>query len=413
MLSNITLVDLQNQDKNSWNNGTILLIEAALVLGAVFSICCIIVLVTFLQKLNKTMKIILIALCVHNTIGFTVESILFGIWSFDMDEMTCSVMNIFSKSIICLSLEHLALVSFIRYHLSSKTAKNENPNMRLIVGLVLVEYVSEYVITILAVVFSNSPYEVSCLQDSDLKSDSGVMNIAINLMKSFVILAIGMAYDYKLVTFLKIRNVMSKQGTGQSKLIPWKSNFQEYDFLIPVSASVVSGITCICLMAIFLVILKGTLTFLTFTLIAVTIPISILVVQIVLTLRVAQYKKSLPVIERKLNFHDIGDDDHEELKVPPQGLFHKAQLEQNSFRRDVHSVIGDPIEERLQEVAKKLQSDPMIACRIENGASILHVRPIMDEENLKDENGIRMDTTIYCQEVLPEISINPSHLNRY
>ena len=410
MLSNITLVDLQNQDKNSWNNGTILLIEAALVLGAVFSLCCILVLVTFLQKLNKTMKIILIALCVHNTIGFTVESILFGIWSFDMDEMTCSVMNIFSKS-MCLSLEHLALVSFIRYHLSSKTAKNENPNMRLIVGLVLVEYVSEYVITILAVVFSNSPYEVSCLQDSDLKSDSGVMNIAINLMKSFVILAIGMAYDYKLVTFLKMRNEMSKQGTGQSKLIPWKSNFQEYDFLIPVSASVVSGITCICLMAIFLVILKGTSTFLTFTLIAVTIPISILVVQIVLTLRVAQYKKSLPVIERKLNFHDIGDDDHEELKVPPQGLFHKAQLEQNSFRRDVHSVIGDPIEERLQEVAKKLQSDPTIVCRIESRTSILHVRPFMDEKEVQDKNDMVGVDAIPGQEILPEIIINPCHLD--
>ena len=56
MLTNISSPEFQNQEQNSWNNGTIFLIEAALVLGAVFSLSCIIVLVTYLQKLNNTMK---------------------------------------------------------------------------------------------------------------------------------------------------------------------------------------------------------------------------------------------------------------------------------------------------------------------------------------------------------------------
>ena len=66
-------------------------------------------------------------------------------------------------------------------------------------------------------------------------------------------------------------------------------------------------------------------------------------------------------------------------------------------------MIEDSIEERLQEVAKKLRNDPTTGCRIENGTSIVHVRQIPTDEELQKENNDVGKNVIHSQEVLPEI----------
>ena len=99
-------------DQEGWSYGTMYFIETALILGTIITVCCIITFVTFLQKLNFTMKVILISLCIHNAIGFAIEAVVFGLWFEEMDEVTCSLMGIMSKSVFIITLEHLALVSF-------------------------------------------------------------------------------------------------------------------------------------------------------------------------------------------------------------------------------------------------------------------------------------------------------------
>ena len=187
-MTSVNTTDFTNEDpdQEGWSYGTIYFMETFLILGAIITVGCIIVLVTFLQKLNFTMKVVLISLCIHNAIGFTIEAIVFGIWSHEMNEVTCSLMNIFAKSIFVITMEHLALVSFIRHHLSTTTAKNENANLTLIIGLVMAEYVIEYIANILGILLFTTPYEVSCLEQPGLQDDSGqVTNIYKHEMLNF------------------------------------------------------------------------------------------------------------------------------------------------------------------------------------------------------------------------------------
>ena len=366
----------EDPDQEGWSYGTIYFMETFLILGAIITVGCIIVLVTFLQKLNFTMKVVLISLCIHNAIGFTIEAIVFGIWSHEMNEFTCSLMNIFGKSIFVITMEHLALVSFIRHHLSTTTAKNENANLTLIIGLVMAEYVIEYIANILGILLLTTGYEVSCLEQPGLQDDSRWFVVTL-AMKSCLILGSGMIFDYKLMEFLRNQNNASQNGPGQARLVPWKTNAKEYDYLVPVSAGVVSGVVSVATAIIVLILRQGALAFPSVTVISVTAPASIMITQIALTVRVAKVKKSTPpTIERKLNFYENNQNDMEN----PQDLFHRAQLEQNIFRRDVHSVAGDLIEERLKIVEEKLFSLDDESCQDKEG-KVIHVKPINDTDD--------------------------------
>ena len=374
----------QDPDQEGWSYGTIYFIETVLILGVIITIGCIIILVTFLQKLNFTLKVVLISLCVHNAIGFAIEAIVFGIQSQEMSEVTCSVMNIFSKSIFVITMEHLALVSFIRHHLSTSTAKNENANLTLIAGMVIAEYIVEYVFNISGVLWFTTGYEISCLQHPGLQDDSGWF-VGTLVMKAILVLGSGMIFDYQLLEFLRTQNNMSKNGPGEAKLVPWKTNTPEYDYLIPVSAGVVSGVVMLVTLVIIVFLTKGALAFPSITFFIVTIPTTIMVIQIALTIRVAKLKKSKPpTIERKLNFHDTNEDD---LDVP-QDLFHQAQLEENMFRRDVHSVAGGLIEERLKNVEEKLNSLNDESCPNKR-AKVIFVKPITESEGESSNDEIQ------------------------
>ena len=375
----------QDPDQEGWSYGTIYFIETVLILGAIITIGCIIILVTFLQKLNFTLKVVLISLCVHNAIGFAIEAIVFGIWSQEMSQVACSVMNIFGKSIFVITMEHLALVSFIRHHLSTSTAENENANLTLITGMVVAEYVAEYAFTISGVLWFTTGYEISCLQHPGLQDDSGWFAVTL-ATKAILVLGSGMIFDYQLLEFLRTQNNMSKNGPGEAKLVPWKTNAPEYDYLIPVSAGVVSGVVMVATLVLIVFLTKGALAFPLITFFIVTIPTTIMVIQIALTIRVAKLKKSTPpTIERKLNFHDTNNEDDIEI---PQDLFHQAQLEENMFRRDVHSVAGGLIEERLKTVEEKLSSLNDESYQ-KKRAKVIFVKPINESEGESSNDEIQ------------------------
>ena len=195
--------------------------------------------------------------------------------------------------------------------------------------------------------------------------------------KAVIILGIGIFYDFQLMSFLKGQNSITQNGPGEAKLVPWKTNAKEYDFFIPISAGVASGAFAVISFLIVAVLTFGNLTFFSTTLIVASGPTIIMIIQIALTIRAAKLKKpSPPTIERKLNFHDAESEDRE----IPQELFHRAQLEEDQFRRDVHSVAGDIIRKRLEDVAEKLSSlDEGYSQG--NNARVIHVEPTRDNQN--------------------------------
>ena len=92
-MTSVNLTDISAQDSDDpeeWTYRTIYSIEAVLILGTIITIGCIIVFVTFLKKLKYTLKVILISLCIHNAIGFTIEAIVLGIGFKEMDEVSRS-----------------------------------------------------------------------------------------------------------------------------------------------------------------------------------------------------------------------------------------------------------------------------------------------------------------------------------
>ena len=361
-------------DQEGWSYGTMYFIETALILGTIITVSCIITFVTFLQKLNFTMKVILISLCIHNAIGFAIEAVVFGLWFEEMDEVTCSLMGIMSKSVFIITLEHLALVSFVRYHLSATTAKNENANITLIIGLVLADYIIEYSSSLLVVLLTSTGFEVTCLDiqdDPSLKVDDNTWIRILIALKVVLILGTGFFYDYLLIVFLRNQNQVSKNGPGEARLVPWKTNSKEYDFNVPVSASAVSLVVVLVFSVVILFL--GSLNYYSLILIEVALANLIVIIQIALTIRAAKLNKPPPpAIERKLNFHNGEEEDDLDN---PQDIFHQAQLEENKFRRDVHSVAGFSTGELLKHAAEKLtffQEDP---CQAKGAARIINVKP--------------------------------------
>ena len=64
-MTSVNLTDISAQDSedpDGWNYKTIYFIEAVLILGAIITLGCIVVFVTFLNKLKYILKIILISL---------------------------------------------------------------------------------------------------------------------------------------------------------------------------------------------------------------------------------------------------------------------------------------------------------------------------------------------------------------
>ena len=326
------------------------------------SICIgsIVVLHSYLEKLHWLLKTLLTILSAHNFIMYLILAVTDTVmWVKGTEEINCGFSNVLGKSTIFITFEHTALVSFIRYHLASKTAANEEINLEIIGAMTIALYVFEYTANIVLVVASTTSYEAACLQDDSLEVNPmiGIGTVII----AVVITCGGLVYDYKLAMFLKQRNKLSKNGPMGTRLIPWKSSSEEYTLDIPLKASLASLVAGIILSLIIILILPSTPGVFTFHVIVTVFPSVVLSTLLGLTYRVRRLKKALPAIPRRLHYHD--NDEEEEMEEAnnvfhvqvDQGLFHRGQMELNQFVRcDRHSVAGDVITEQLKKVNQKL-----------------------------------------------------------
>ena len=322
------------------------------------SICIgsIVVLHSYLEKLHWLLKTLLTILCAHNFIMYLILAVTDTVmWVKGTEEINCGFSNVLGKSTIFITFEHTALVSFIRYHLASKTAANEEPNLVLISALTITLYLFKHVVNIISVVVSTTKFEVACLQDSSLEVNP-MIEIGTGII-AVVVTCGGLVYDYNLVImFLKQRNQLSNNGPMGTKLIPWKSFFEEYTFDIPIKASLASLILGIALSLMIILILPNPPLFVTFHIIGTVFPSVTLITLLGLTYRVRRLKNPLPAIPRRLHFHDQGEEeeDADEVYQVDQGLFHQGQMELDQFRSDSHSVAGDIIAQQLEKVNQKL-----------------------------------------------------------
>ena len=97
-----------------------------IILG-ISSLSCFVVLRTYLKKLNKIMKGLLEALAIHNFISslVCVLELIFMILLESQSFEACSILIQSWIPVLTISFDSLAVLSFMRYHIASKTAKTE------------------------------------------------------------------------------------------------------------------------------------------------------------------------------------------------------------------------------------------------------------------------------------------------
>ena len=127
--NNTTTVAEANEGQAYNENWEFVISEILYTLAASICIGGIVLLHTYLEKLHWILKTLLTILCVHNTIVYLTSAVTIAVmWFNGTGEISCGLSNELMKGVTFITFEHAALVSFVRHHLASKTAANEEPN---------------------------------------------------------------------------------------------------------------------------------------------------------------------------------------------------------------------------------------------------------------------------------------------
>ena len=289
-----------------------------------------VLLITYLKKLNRFLKGLLITSAIHQFISSLILIITFGYMFYfqTQDYVMCSILSQALVPNLYTSIDTLALLSFIRFHLAWKTDNNEIVKTYKIVGMVTLVFILEHVLNIfwnaMSFGFSIPYWTLFC---ADEKNNGIPIAHFFTIGKLVAVACFGIIQDRKLMEFLKKKN--SSVGPGQNKLVKWKSsNEQPYTLSVPIGASMTSfGSTFVAVTTLAMVMIwtldndQEQMYFL----VSLHVPIIGIALHwpfvIGLTLKAAKNKKPPPVIPRRPMFHDDQSDEediHEDSHEHPQ-----------------------------------------------------------------------------------------------
>ena len=248
-----------------------------------------------------------------------------------------------------LTLFGIALMSFLRFYIAWKinnqeSTKNVTWYMKMFTLLYLAfDYFNYGPFTIFGVIFFNAPTVATRCSGYDYQGYSFFP--LFHTMKAVVIVSVGIYYDRKMIKFLRKKNTQIEPG--QAKLVPWKSGGVQYDFMIPVAAtitSVISGIAGISLgLVVFGSLIEDRSERWKYTAVFIQSISSIqMPVMILMTVRAAKHKKPGPAIPRGPMYHETDSvEDHEEdgiemqeIAAPADSCKSELSIQYDSFSSD-------------------------------------------------------------------------------
>ena len=288
------------------------------------STCCLVVLNTHLKMLHKIFKTLLNIILIHNIISFAINI-----------SICVYILNYHDQSFIVCSIRHLTvavpgyfiafgivLMSYLRYLIAWKIANQESTKntfkymIILVISFLIFEYINTGPLTFVAVIFFDMPTATS--------KCAGTANPGLPVFPIYhftimtVISIVGIRYDYLMIKFLRKRN--THKEPGQAKLVPWKSGGEEYDYLVPVSATLTSMTTELIGMIMLAFIVKGHIennliswkitSIVFFCCGSIVMPIMIL-----LTIRASKKKKVAPIIPKGPMYHDVVESVEENIEM--------------------------------------------------------------------------------------------------
>lgn len=312
MLSNSTNITLDTEQE--WNATDIILIPTV---GLVVATGCGVALNTALRNLHEIIKGILNVLILHNAVSAIVLQIVESGW--DEDFITCSLAHVLRKGQGVVAVETLALLSFVRYHLTKKAEKHQSADLQLIKILTVMIYLGYYGIELLFIVSGN--VAVPIVECAKLKGKGSLLVLVVTNLKALIILSIGIAFDVKMILYLKKRNQLQlTSGPAKDQFIPWKTGDvdESHGNIVPIGATVVSLIAAVVGPSVMTLIVtdKNANPYL-FKVAPSLAAYVMLPTMLLLTLRVALKKTQGPQIPTELQFYENNNtEDEEEVNNP-------------------------------------------------------------------------------------------------
>ena len=234
------------------------------------------------------------------------------------DFFTCSILSQALAPNLYISIDTLALLSFIRFHLAWKTNNNEIVKKHKIVGMVTLVIILEHFLNIFWNItsfgFSIPYWTLFCANENN----NGIpIAHFFSIGKLVIVACFGITQDHKLMKFLKKKN--SSVGPGQNKLVKWKSsNEQPYTLSVPIGASITSFVSTLVAVTTLAMIMIWTLDNdqeQRYFLVSLHVPIIGIAIHwpfvIGLTLKATKNKKPPPVIPRRPMFHEDKSDEED------------------------------------------------------------------------------------------------------
>ena len=283
------------------------------IIGLVSATSCLVVLHTYLKMLHKTFKSLLNIIFMHNVFIFVANlSIVAYMSAYKSQTFLLCIAKVVTTSVPTFSTSFgIALMSILRFHIAWKTNNQESTKnlawyMKLGIILYLIfDYFNYGPLTIIAVIFFNTPTVATRCSGYNYQGFSFFP--LFHIAKAFLLMSVVVYYDRKMVLFLRKKN--NHIEPGQAKLVPWKSGGVQYDFMVPVVATittVISGVVGVILgLVVFGSLVEDQFERWKYTAVFIqSISTIQMPIMILLTLRAAKHKRPGPAIPKGPMYHE-------------------------------------------------------------------------------------------------------------
>ena len=346
---------------------TILIISP--IANLILSTSCLIVLNTYMKKLHETFKTLLNIVMVHNLIvEITLISLnIYTLTSHCQDFIICTLRAAFGGANGYLNFYSLAIMSFLRYHIAWKINNLESTKNKFwwMMGPLILYGIVEFLITIpmiliLNIFFDMPSYSTLCA-GANFQETFPIIPY-LNMLKVLFSISLGIRYDILMIDFLKKKNTHPEPG--QAKLVPWKSGGDNYDFMVPTTATLTAAISGVAGFIISSTLTKGIIENqleswkVTETLFSVLVGIQMPIL-IGLSIRAARHKKPAPVIPRGPMFHE------------------DINININHRREEIQMEVPHPVDVQDQDDHISLSSHDSVSPK----PNVIYVKPCSESPN--------------------------------
>jgi len=219
------------------------------------------------------------------------------------------------------------------------------------------------------------------------EGDEDMIPVYVGVGKGIIVISIGITFDLLMIKFLWRRNQVAS-AQGQSELVPWKvPNDKEYDYAVPVHATLASLLGASLLVGVGGVIFTFGPSFEHFVVIVYAFPSILMPILLALTIRAARSVQAQASVPRQLQFHEDqpSDQQNQDVALQPMGS-NQDQQEQVQDQGGQQQVL-DQVEAQIQfQLPQHVHDEPEGAMNIQGPSQAPKLAKIIEEVDLNSND---------------------------